>query len=134
MQKKVSVKTVKPKKQQRGGFCKDYADIKDAFPTDTQILDQVKVIVQESVMGSPPMNEAKAQETADVVIDTVKQVSDTVPSSVIENVVKDAISDNNVQMGGKSLRKKKVVKSKKVAVKSKKIVKKPKSKSKKSKK
>ena len=108
-------KTVKKQttKKQKGGSCLSYSLLSDVYPKPAEVISEVKSIMNESLEGTKPMTETQAMKTVDVVVDTVKEVAPQVPKVDIKNAVIDSISKNNVQNGGKKLRKTYMKKTKK---------------------
>lgn len=91
--------------KQKGGSCGGYSLISDAFPSQTDVVTEVKSIMDASLKGTEPMTQAEAAKTSEVVVDTVKEVVPGISPGKIQDVVMNSISKNNVQMGGKPLRK-----------------------------
>lgn len=91
-------------KYQKGGSC-NYALLSDVFPKQEVVVEEVKNIMDASIKGTVPMTEQQAVETSEVVIDTVQEIVPGISPGKIQEVVQASISANNVQMGGKPLRK-----------------------------
>lgn len=97
--------TKKPVRKQRGGNCTRYSNISDVFTKPMNIVTEVKSVVADTVANTAPMTETQAAKTVSTVVDTVKEVAPEVPTNDIQDAVIEAISENNVQQGGKRLRK-----------------------------
>lgn len=91
-------------KYQKGGSC-NYALLSDVFPKQEVVVEEVKNIMDASIKGTVPMTEQQAVETSEVVVDTVQEIVPGISPGKIQEVVQASISENNVQMGGKPLRK-----------------------------
>lgn len=99
-------------RKQKGGNCGNYALLSDVFPQHQAVVQEVKDIMDSSLEGTPAMNEAEAAKTTKVVVGTVKEIVPGISPGKIQDVVRSSISKNNVQMGGKRLKRKSTTRSK----------------------